>query len=68
MIIDFYKIIPLILISIVIYFLNIKFFGSIYKRADIHQKYSSDFLGNPMGGYTIFFFVILFKFYLNYLE
>ena len=68
MIIDFYKIIPLILISIVIYFLNIKFFGSIYKRADIHQKYSSDFLGNPMGGYTIFFFVIFFKFYLNYLE
>ena len=68
MIIDFYKIIPIILISSLVYFLNIKFFGSNYKRVDIHQKFSSDFLGNPMGGYTIFFFVILFKFYLNYLE
>jgi UDP-N-acetylmuramyl pentapeptide phosphotransferase/UDP-N-acetylglucosamine-1-phosphate transferase len=68
MIIDFYKIIPLILISSVIYILNIKFFDFTYKRADIHQKYSSDFLGNPMGGYAIFFFVIFFKFYLNYLE
>ena len=68
MIIDFYKIIPLILISSVIYILNIKFFDFTYKRADIHQNYSSDFLGNPMGGYAIFFFVIFFKFYLNYLE
>ena len=68
MIIDFYKIIPLILISSVIYIFNIKFFGSTYKRADRHQKYSSDFLGNPMGGYAIFFFVIFFKFYINYLE
>lgn len=68
MIIDFYKIIPILLISSLIYFLNIKFFGSTYKKIDTHQKYSSDFLGNPMGGYTIFFFIISFKFYLNYLE
>ena len=60
MIIDFYKIIPLILISSVIYIFNIKFFDFTYKRADLHQKYSSDFLGNPIGGYAIFFFVIFF--------
>ena len=68
MIIDFYKIIPLILISYLIYFLNIKFLKSSKKIIDPHQKYSTDFLGNPMGGYVIFLFVVLFKLYLGYLE
>ena len=68
MIIDFHKLIPLLLISGLVYIINIKFFRSIYERANIHQKYSTDFLGNPMGGYVIFLFVILFKFYLDYLE
>ena len=68
MTIDFYKFILLFLISSLVYFFNIKFLRSTDQKAYIHQKYSSDFLGNPMGGYVIFFFIILFKLYLDYLE
>ena len=68
MIIDFYKLISLLLISGLVYIINIKLFRSTYEKVEIHQKYSTDFLGNPMGGYVIFLFVILFKFYLDYLE
>ncbi len=68
MTIDFYKFILLFLISSLVYFFNIKFLRSTYQKTYIHQKYSSDFLGNPMGGYVIFFFIILFKLYLDYLE
>lgn len=68
MIIDFYKLIILFLISGLVYFTFIKFLRSNYQKTHIHQKYSSDFLGNPVGGYVIFFFIVLFKFYLNYLE
>ena len=68
MTIDFFKLILIFLISSLVYFFNIKFLRSIYQKTYIHQKYSSDFLGNPMGGYVIFFFIILFKLYLDYLE
>ena len=68
MIIDFYKLIILFFISGLVYFTYIKFLRSNYQKTHIHQKYSSDFLGNPVGGYVIFFFILLFKFYLNYLE
>lgn len=68
MTIDFYKLILLFLMSSLVYFFNIKFLRSTYQKAHKHQKYSSDFLGNPVGGYVIFFFIILFKFYLDYLE
>ena len=68
MTIDFYKLILLFLMSSLVYFFNIKFLRSTYQKAYKHQKYSSDFLGNPVGGYVIFFFIILFKLYLDYLE
>ena len=62
------KIIVLTLISIILYFFNLKLFRSFNKKINIHQKYSTDILGNPMGGYVIASFIILFKFYLDYLE
>ena len=68
MTLDFYKLILLFLISNLVYFFNIKFLRSTDQKAYIHQKYSSDFLGNPIGGYVIFLFIILFKLYLDYLE
>ncbi len=68
MTIDFYKLVLLFLISNLVYFFNLKFLRSTDQKIYIHQKYSSDFLGNPMGGYVIFFFLILFKLYLDYLE
>ena len=68
MIIDFYRIIALTLIGCLIYFFNLKFFKANSNIIDPHQKYSSDFLGIPVGGYIIFLFIILFQFYLNYLE
>ena len=68
MIIDFYRITFLIFISCLVFYLNTKLFGSTYKKIDKHQNYSIDSLGNPMGGYTIFLFVLIFNFYLNYWE
>ena len=68
MIIDLHKLIILFLISGLIYLINIKFLSSTHKKTFIHQIYSSDSLGKPIGGYIIFVFIVLFKFYLNYLE
>jgi UDP-N-acetylmuramyl pentapeptide phosphotransferase/UDP-N-acetylglucosamine-1-phosphate transferase len=68
MIIDFYKLILLFLISCLVYFLKIRFMKYTHHKIYTHQKYSSDFLGNPIGGYVIFFFIILFKLYSDYLE
>ncbi len=68
MIIDFNKLILLFLIISLVYFINMKFLRSTYQKTYIHQKFSSDFLGNPIGGYVIFFSIILFKLYLDYSE
>ena len=68
MIIDPTKIFSLIVICILIYFVNIKLILPNRKIIDPHQKFSSDNLGNPIGGYVIFLFIVFFNFYFNYLE
>ncbi len=68
MIIDTFKTFSLIVICILIYFVNIKLILPNRKIIDLHQKFSSDSLGNPIGGYVIFSFIVLFNFYLDYFE
>ena len=68
MIIEFNKLILLGVLSLIIYFLNIKFYQLNHHTKFIHQKFSIDILGNPIGGYTVILFIILFKFYFSYLE
>ena len=68
MIVDIHKIFFIILATIFIYYLNIKLLKFNNKIFDDHQNYSTFFLGNPVGGYTIFLYVLFFKFYLDYLE
>jgi UDP-N-acetylmuramyl pentapeptide phosphotransferase/UDP-N-acetylglucosamine-1-phosphate transferase len=68
MIIEFNKLILLGVLSLIIYFLNIKFYQFNHSTKFIHQKFSIDILGNPIGGYTVILFIILFKFYFSYLE
>ncbi len=68
MIVDIHKLFFIILATIFIYYLNIKFFKFNNKIFDEHQNYSTFILGNPVGGYTIFLFILFFKFYLDYLE
>ena len=68
MIIEFNKLILLGVLSLIIYFLNIKFNQLNNQTKYLHQKFSIDILGNPTGGYTIILFIILFKFYFSYLE
>ncbi len=68
MIIELNKLILLGVLSLIIYFLNIKFYQINHHTKFIHQKFSIDILGNPIGGYTIILFIILFKFYFSYLE
>jgi len=68
MIIEFNKLILLSILSLIIYFVNIKFYQINNHTKYLHQKFSIDILGNPSGGYTIILFIILFKFYYSYLE
>ena len=68
MIADIYKTIPIIFISVVIYYLNIKLFKFNRKNFDAHQNFSTKLLGNPIGGYSIFLFILFFKFYFDYFE
>ena len=68
MIVDLYKILLIILATILIYHLNFKFLKFNNKIFDEHQNYSTSILGNPVGGYTIFLCIIFFKLYFGYLE
>ena len=68
MIIEFNKLILLSILSLIFYFVNIKFYQINNHTKYLHQKFSIDILGNPSGGYTIILFIILFKFYYSYLE
>ena len=68
MIIEFNKLILLSILSLIIYFVNIKFYQIYNHTKYLHQKFSIDILGNPSGGYTIILFIILFKFYYSYVE
>ena len=68
MIVDIHKIFFIILVTTFIYYLNIKLFKFNNKIFDKHQSYSTLVLGNPVGGYTIFLFILFFKFYFDYLE
>ena len=68
MIVDTHKIFFIIFATIFIYYLNIKLFKFNNKIFDEHQSYSTFVLGNPVGGYTIFLFILFFKFYFDYLE
>ncbi len=58
----------ILLASLFIFFVYSKI-NKLYKTSsDPHQKYSSDILGNPIGGYVIFLFLLFFNFYFDYLE
>jgi UDP-N-acetylmuramyl pentapeptide phosphotransferase/UDP-N-acetylglucosamine-1-phosphate transferase len=58
----------ILLASLFIFFINSKIKKLQKTSFDPHQKYSSDALGNPIGGYVIFLFLLFFNFYSNYLE
>lgn len=68
MIVDIHKILFIIFLTILIYHLNIKLFKFNNKIFDEHQNFSSSILGNPIGGYTIFLYILFFKLYFDYLE
>lgn len=68
MIVDIHKILFIIFVTILIYNLNIKLFKFNNKIFDEHQNFSSSILGNPIGGYTIFLYILFFKLYFDYLE
>jgi len=68
MVLIFFKSFLLILISIIVYHHNKKFF--LGKRIDIepHQKFSVNNLANPIGGYILIFFIIIFNFYFTIIQ
>jgi len=68
MIIDIEKILIILFLSIIIYIIHSKFFNIYQNNFEPHQKYSTNIIANPIGGYTILLFIFLFNFYSNYLE
>ena len=68
MIINLEKIILLILFSFIIFQLNKIIRNLKVNKLEAHQKYTSSINGNLIGGYSIFFFILIFKFYQNYTE
>ena len=68
MIIDYTKITLILLISLLVYYLNLRIINTNSKKIYFHQKYSSDYLGNPIGGYVIFLFILFFNFYFDLIE
>ena len=67
MIIDINKTILIFFISILIYFIKKKILSK-NKHLEKHQSFSTNILGNPIGGYVIFVTIIFFSFYSNFLE
>mgnify|MGYP001340125326 CR=1 FL=1 len=67
MIIDINKTILIFFISILIYFVKKKIFSK-HINLEKHQSFSTNILGNPIGGYVIFISIIFFSFFSNFLE
>ena len=67
MIIDINKTILIFFISILIYFVKKKIFSK-HINLEKHQSFSTNILGNPIGGYIIFISIIFFSFFSNFLE
>ena len=67
MIIDINKTILIFFISILIYFVKKKIFSKNI-NLEKHQSFSTNILGNPIGGYVIFISIIFFSFFSNFLE
>ena len=58
----------LILFSFIIFQLNKIIRNLKVNKLEAHQKYTSSINGNLIGGYSIFFFILIFQFYQNYTE
>ena len=61
MIIDFYKLFFLLIFGISIYYCNLWFTENLKKNTEAHQKLTVNNLGNPIGGYIIFLYILFYN-------
>lgn len=63
---NFEKISVLFFLTLLIYFLHKYIFRLNRVKFEPHQKYSNNFIGIPIGGFSIFFFSIFYQLFSNY--